>query len=500
MKPEKISMKWKVYACLLVFTGLLLAMLWVFQTVYLGVFYKQIKKSELDKAMDTLISGISQEDYGEVVSDVGRSYDIHVFVMDGEGNLLYTSREELGQFYQKWGFREWYNKAAENGGEYQMFESRKPEDNLPTKKISGSFKDQDPGNQPVPEFQNRSLPGMRREVPEEKVTWIRILEDSQGGEMVLFLESTITPVEATIHTLRIQLMYISVILIFLSLFIAWILSKNLSSSIIKVNQSAKELAKANYGVTFDAKDYREIAELSETLNFAAAELGKSEKFQHELLANVSHDLRTPLTMIIAYAEVMRDLPGENTPENVQVVIDEARRLTALVNDMLDISKLQAGVMTLDISEYNLTESICQVMGRFSKLKEQENYQIDFYYEDEIYVEADEYKINQVIYNLLSNAINYTGEDKRVAVSQTCHDGWVRIEVRDTGEGIETEVLPYVWERYYKVDKNHRRAVLGTGLGLSIVKNILILHGAPFGVESQEGVGSIFWFELKINIS
>ena len=104
------------------------------------------------------------------------------------------------------------------------------------------------------------------------------------------------------------------------------------------------MAKGNFDVRFEGKDYREAAELSDTLNATAAELGKNERLRRELIANVSHDLRTPLTMIIAYAEVMRDLPGENTPENVQVVIDEAGRLTNLVNDMLDISKLEAGVM------------------------------------------------------------------------------------------------------------------------------------------------------------
>lgn len=279
--------------------------------------------------------------------------------------------------------------------------------------------------------------------------------------------------------------------------IAFLLSRKISGSIIKVNLSARELAKGNYSVEFSGKDYREIAELSETLNFAASELEKTEGFRKELLANVSHDLRTPLTMIIAYAEGMRDLPGENTPENLQVIIDESRRLTNLVNDMLDISKLQAGVLEKEISVYNLTESIESVLERYNKLKEQEGYSIEFQYEQEVWVEADEFKIFQVIYNLINNAINYTGADKQVLVRQRIKDDIVRIEVTDTGAGIAKEALPYVWERYYKVDKTHKRAVMGTGLGLSIVKNILILHEAAYGVESEQGKGSTFWFELPI---
>jgi len=217
-----------------------------------------------------------------------------------------------------------------------------------------------------------------------------------------------------------------------------------------------------------------------------------------LLANVSHDLRTPLTMITAYSEVMRDLPGENTPENVQVIIDEAKRLTNLVNDMLDISKMQAGVSSIDIKPYNITSGIKSVVDRYAKLVEQDGYRIVFNYCDEdVIVEADELKIYQVIYNLMNNAINYTGKDKCVIINQIVSGNIVRIEVKDTGDGISPEEIDNVWERYYKVDKQHKRAVMGTGLGLSIVKNILKSHHAKYGVISKLGEGATFWFELHL---
>jgi signal transduction histidine kinase len=111
--------------------------------------------------------------------------------------------------------------------------------------------------------------------------------------------------------------------------------------------------------------------------------------------------------------------------------------------------------------------------------------------------ADEIRLLQVIYNLINNAINYTGVDRTVTVKQTVENGIVRISVCDTGDGIKEEDLPLIWDRYYKVDKIHRRAVVGTGLGLSIVKNILLAHGSRFGVSSELKRGSIFWFEFKI---
>ncbi|MEG2417949.1 MAG: HAMP domain-containing sensor histidine kinase, partial [Eubacterium sp.] len=211
----------------------------------------------------------------------------------------------------------------------------------------------------------------------------------------------------------------------------------------------------------------------------------------------SHDLRTPLTMITGYAEVIRDLPGENTPENVQIIIDEANRLAALVNDVLDISKLRAGVQDLDVEIFCLTDTIRQIMKRYTKLTEQDGYSIIFEADSEVYVQGDELKITQVIYNLVNNAIHYTGTDKRVVIRQTISEARVRIAVTDTGEGIAEDQLPYVWDRYYKIDKNHQLASVGTGLGLSIVKNILTLHGMPFGVSSTLNEGSTFWFEMGI---
>ena len=232
------------------------------------------------------------------------------------------------------------------------------------------------------------------------------------------------------------------------------------------------------------------------MNFAAKELSKADELRNELIANVSHDLRTPLTMIVGYSEVMRDIPGENSPENVQVIIDEATRLSSLVNDLLDISRLQSGTSKITRGEYNITDSIHRIISRFDKLKENEGYIITFDADEDVYINADENRLSQVIYNLITNAINYTSRDKRVNVRQKVSGDTVRIEITDNGEGIAKEDLPYIWDRYYRVDKTHKRAQMGTGLGLSIVKTVLESHGAVYGVDSTIGVGSTFWFELE----
>ena len=194
---------------------------------------------------------------------------------------------------------------------------------------------------------------------------------------------------------------------------------------------------------------------------------------------------------------MRDIPDENTPENFQIIIDEATRLSDLVNSMLDLSKIQSGVRVPERTLYCITDAIKTVLERYEKLIVQEKYKIEFLYEKDAFVFADSDMILQVIYNFINNAVNYTGDDKYVRVEQFVGDGRVRISITDTGDGISEENIPYIWDRYYKIDKVHRRAQVGSGLGLSIVKGILEAHGASYGVTSEVGSGSTFWFELEL---
>lgn len=489
MKHEKISIKWKVFLYLLVFVLVLLVALWLVQTVYLDTFYKTIKTQELDKAMSNVEKVLQSDDMESNIDSIADSYDIGVMIVDDEGKEIYTSEaKRTYSAYRLSGvqIQSYLQQARENGGKLK-FKTGDKKKEMPQFGMLDKGMDRNPDD----------FKKFRANGESESMIFVKIVnlpKEQTGG---VFLSSHISPVNATVQTLRVQLCYISGIVVILSLVIAFWISKRFSRSIIRVNESAKELAKGDFEVEFDGRDYKEIAELSNTLNHTVEELAKAENLQKELIANVSHDLRTPLTMIIAYSEVMRDLPGENTPENVQVVIDEAKRLTNLVNDLLDVSKLQAGVTSLQIDEYDLTKSIISVINRYAKLVEQDGYQISFSYDHHVLVEADKYKIYQVIYNLINNAVNYTGEDKKVTVKQIANGNIVRIEVADTGFGIAKEELKNVWERYYKVDKNHKRAVMGTGLGLSIVKNILKLHQAQYGVSSEQGTGSTFWFELKM---
>lgn len=321
----------------------------------------------------------------------------------------------------------------------------------------------------------------------------------KNGLMVsLTFYAMITPVEATASTLRLQLYAITAIMILLSVGLALIIARRVSRPIVVINNSAKKLATGKYDTRFNGHGFIEIKELSDTLNTAASELSKVENLRRELMSNISHDLRTPLSLIYSYAEMMHDFPEEITKEQTQVIMDETIRLTSLVNDILDVSKLEAGAIELNQYAYNLTNSMYTTIKRVSELVKKDGYSLTYFYDEAVIITADELKITQVLYNLLLNGITHGGDDKQVIVRQSLVGNEVKVEIIDHGEGIAPEHLPYIWDRYYKIDKSHKRPISGTGLGLSIVKKIIEQHGGSCGVNSTQGKGSIFWFKLNKN--
>ena len=329
---------------------------------------------------------------------------------------------------------------------------------------------------------------------------------SYAEEVSLEGRSTFLFVSASIEQygdLAVSMQWLSLITALVAVVLAFVTSGFVAAFITKpvteVTERAKELARGNYDLHFK-KNYfcAELTELSEALDYARSEISKADTMQKELIANVSHDFKTPLTMIKAYASMIVEITGEDKKKrdaNAKVIIDECDRLTLLVGDLLDLSKLRAGVNMGEKTVFNLSEEVYSVAERFSFLKETSGYIIETQIEDDLYTQANRERIDQVLYNLIGNAVNYTGEDKRVRVKLYKKGGNARFEVIDSGKGIPPEEVDTIWDRYYRSNKTHKRPVNGSGLGLSIVKNILLQHDCPFGVISEVGKGSCFWAEF-----
>ena len=260
--------------------------------------------------------------------------------------------------------------------------------------------------------------------------------------------------------------------------------------------------------------------------------------QKDLVANISHDIRTPLTMIGGYAEYMRDFPDEDHSESIQVIVEESERLRNLVNDILDNSRIMAGASTVEKQVFDLSESLNNFTSNFNHLIEPKGYRVETDIAPNILVNADEKRILQAVSNMLNNAAAHIGEDKLIRVSlqpvedpaENSRHKWykrqdndreegfsygnlsqpargrkskaaagdpvVRLTVSDNGSGIDEKDLPYIWERYYHAEDPKAGGHI-SGLGLSIVRGIMEMHGARYGVNSRPGAGSSFWFELPI---
>ncbi len=314
---------------------------------------------------------------------------------------------------------------------------------------------------------------------------------------LVVLDGRLTPVQPAVDTLKTQLYYISLLVVVMTVLIAILLSRILSKPLQKMTASARLLAKGDYGVKFEGSGYLEINELNNTLNYAVCELKKTETLEHELIANISHDLKTPLTMITGYAEMMKDMPDEVTSDNLQIIIDEVNRLNTLVNDLLSLSKLAARTEQLHKEVYNITDCIKGIVDRENTLYETNGFTITFDGTTPCFVYADIDKINQVLYNFITNAINYSKDCKKVEIHEIIQADVVRIEVQDYGIGISKDQLDIIWNRYYRVDKGHSRVVQGSGIGLAICKSILEYHNFKYGVISTENCGSTFYFEMPI---
>ena len=469
--------RWLISA-FIVFTIVMLGLLWLFQTVFLDSIYKSIKTTQIKETAADISAGIFDADLQERLEETVSEQQLCAMVINSHGTVIssadtlpFCSIHHMGSFTIFY----LYVEAVQSGGAYLC-------------EVSAESRGED-----YHSFLSSQIPVIPGK---ESIIYVTVTADNAGNERILLLNTVVTPLGTTVETIRFVLILVTIVMLLLGVGISLYLSRRIANPIVEINRSAKGLAKCAY-TPYTGAACREIEELNDTLIKASQDLSQVEQLRRDLLANISHDLRTPLTLITGYAEVMRDLPGENTPENVQIIVDEANHLTELVNDLLDLSKLQAGVVTIQPERFCLTQLVRETLNRYNKMMENKGFTLTLSASEDVWVEADRTRISQVIYNLINNAIHYTGKTLDVHLRQTVADGSVKLEVIDHGEGIPADKLPLVWDRYYKLDKVHKRSAVGTGLGLSIVRSVLELHHARYGVESTVGEGSDFWFILPV---
>ena len=447
------SLKSHIWLYLIIFTLMIVLFLWLFQVIFINKYYELSKADQIKKTTLEIIRNYDEDvDYLDKIS-----YEDNVCIEIVKNRMtIYSSNESnRGCLISNYQYKNDFFDSDVNEKTYKLIN---------------------------PLFDTKTL----------------IYAKKYNDDITIFVNASLEPLDNTISILSNQLIIVTIIVSLLAFVIGYFISKRISKPIEKMNKNALKLANGNYNFKFDNNSkISEIDELANTLNYAKNELEHTDELRRDLLANVSHDLKTPLTMIKGYAEMIRDLNYDNEEKrnaNLNVIIEESERLNVLVEDILTLSKIQANKDTINKEEFDLVTLINNIIKRYSIYKETEGYIFEINTPKEVIINADKKKIEQVIYNLINNAINYTGKDNKVIIN-VIKDKKIRVEIKDTGKGIKEENLPHIWEKYYHSKKKHKRNVIGTGIGLSIVKTILESHNFKYGVESKLNKGTTFYFEI-----
>lgn len=469
-KKRGAPLRMKLFWYLAAFFMFVIALLWIFQVVFMDGFYRTVTTAQMrkdSKRIEAVVASGGDIDAAAYDASIDSGVCISVYVIkDGSGTVTAEAHAKNGCFIHGLvssdALSRIYSETESAGGRFsaELFGDEKADGN-------GSI-------------------------------LYSSLTQSHGAEYLILFNTEAFPVGSTAATITVQLSMITVILIIGAAVLAVVISRKITRPVSELSREAEELAVGDYNVTFTESGIEELNRLGDALDYAATELEKSDRMQRELVANVTHDLRTPLTLISGYSEVMRDIPGEVTAENLQVIIDESARLSALVNDVIEVSKARSGNMELNSTEFSLTDAVRRTTERYAEMLRPQGYTV-IYESDGVHVRTvgDETKLLQAFCNFLNNAVHFTGDDKKIVVRQFVRGDVCRTEVTDFGEGIPSDKLETIWDRYYRARDRQTKGVPGSGLGLSIVKQVMLLHDFTFGVTSTIGVGSTFWFETKV---
>lgn len=300
--------------------------------------------------------------------------------------------------------------------------------------------------------------------------------------------------------LNIDYLMLGVILL-LSLIILIFFTEMVYIPLRKIITATEEYASGNLHYEIQVESEDEIGYLAASLSYMASELARGEDNQKHIVANVSHDFRSPLTSIKGYLEAMQDgtIPVEMYPKYIDIVINESDRLIKLTNSLLTLNNLNTQGMLLEKTDFDINDIIRRTVSTFEGKCREKNIGIELTLTGEsFYVYADLTKIQQVIYNLLDNAIKFSHRNSLIKIETTEKHNKLFVSVKDSGIGIPKDSIHLVWDRFYKTDISRGKDKKGTGLGLSITREIIRAHGENINVISTEGVGSEFIFSLPFS--
>jgi len=463
---------------------LVLSMSLVFQTRFLSSFYYEEKIKSLREDAQDIARALEKNEYIFNIPFIDAIKNVNdvIIVTDDSGRITYITGTT--EYKQNWFFGLKYLERIMKG-EFIHDENKmlKGLDSL----IVG-----------VPIYGKNVSP-----LDEKQMQLFDQQTDYNEFQQVSGAVYIITPLEAleiTIRAIKIQFLYIFLGAIIVASVIAFFLSRNFTEPLIKINNAAKEIAKGNYNTRIHLKTSSEITALGETVNNLAKQLSRVEQIRREFISNVSHELRTPLSYLKGYAEILVDGLADTEQKKekyLNIILEESERLEKMVEEILQLSQIEAGSIQLKLSSFSLDAIIKRTIDKILPLAVKKNISIKYNKIDDdlLLCLADENRIKQVLINLLVNAVEHSCYHGNILVSSYRLNDRIYVCVRDNGEGISEEDLPFIWDRFYTTGKSKNKTTEGIGLGLSIVKSIINAHGCDITVNSVKGEGTEFCFWL-----
>jgi signal transduction histidine kinase len=287
----------------------------------------------------------------------------------------------------------------------------------------------------------------------------------------------------------------------IALVIARWVARGMTQPLRDMAQAARRMETGNYAQRVQTASIDEVGQLAQAFNRMSSELDQLERLRRELVANVSHELKTPISALRAHLENLLDGVERPDPETLQVMLAQSERLGRLVDQLLDLSRLESGDVPLQREQVSLAPLVAQVLSEIEVARPDRGVALERRLAGDLPpVFADRERIHQVLFNLLDNAVRFTPHGGRVTVSAERRNGAVDVHVADTGPGIAAEHLPRLFERFYRVDPARSQKDGGTGIGLAIARSVVEAHGGRIWAESIPGAGSVFTFELPVALA
>lgn len=316
------------------------------------------------------------------------------------------------------------------------------------------------------------------------------------GYVYMFAESNI--IKNMISQLSYQFILSGIVAIILTVFTIFILTRFITLPLVRMKEATEKMSQGQLEITLGYERNDELGQLESSIRKLAQDLEKLKQERHDFLASIAHELRTPLTYIKGYAEIANreGISEEDRKHYLSILKEEAENIAMLVKNLFELAKMDENQFSIKKQKARLCDSIKQVGEKIAPLLAEKGIQLNIYCDTEIITMFDPDRFQQVLLNLVDNAIKHSDSSSTITISVTEMENWIQVTVEDEGEGIPKHHLPYIFDRLYRVDKSRSRKLGGTGLGLSIVKEIIDEHHGTIRVESTVGKGTKMIIQLK----